>query len=294
VIYLRLTIRKLNSIVNKVWEENMAVKKVIKKTEKTVEVAPEAKHNSSGGSMKEKMFPVLIGLIVVGAFAIGLLYGKVSVYEKGAAGVKTAVQTSGNNQAAAQPQAEPTEGPISPDQWNKLIAQATAVEGNKQAKVTMVEFTDYQCPYCERYYSDAYGKIKENYIDNGKIQYILRDLPLPFHQYAKPAALAARCAGEQNKYWEMHELLFKNQSDWSQSEPKEKFATYAKQVGLNLNQFQNCYSSGKYNQAIDADNALAAQVGASGTPTFIINGEKIVGAQPLATFQQTLDQALAK
>lgn len=242
--------------------------------------------------MKDKVIPVLVVLLVAAAFAVGLLYGKVSVYEKGA--TKAAVQEAAAGDTAQAPQAIPTEGPLTDDQWNKVVAGAALVKGDKDAKVTVVEFTDYQCPFCERYFTETYTQLEKDYIDTGKIRYIMRDLPLPFHPNAKPAALAARCAGEQDKYWEMHDVLFAKQSEWSEGEPKEKFSGYAKDLGLNANQFASCFDDGKYNEAIDADAALASEVGASGTPTFMINGEKIVGAQPLNVFKQAIDKALGE
>jgi protein-disulfide isomerase len=86
--------------------------------------------------------------------------------------------------------------------------------GQKNARVTLVEFTDYQCPFCQRAFQQTWPTIKKDYIDSGKIHFIIRDMPLPFHNNAKLAATAARCAGEQNKYLEMHDQLFTNQSVW--------------------------------------------------------------------------------
>lgn len=256
----------------------------------SMETAAAAPKNNSKGDMRDKVIPVLVVLVIIAAFTVGYLYGKVSVYEKGGAAVAL---KNGTQQQAQAPQAEPTEGPLSDDQWNKALAKAEYVKGNKKAPVTIVEFTDFQCPYCSRYYTDTYGQIMKDYVDTGKVQYISRDLPLPFHPNAKPAALASRCAGDQNKYWEMHDKLFMAQSEWSEAtDPKDKFIGYAQDLGLNQGKFTTCYTSGKYNEAIAADSALAAEVGAQGTPTFIINGQKVVGAQPYSEFKKVLDEKL--
>ncbi len=246
------------------------------------------------GDMSNKLVPLLLVIVIIGSFVVGTLYGKVSVYEKGAtpgSGTTAAQNQAVGNQQAA-PQVMPTEAPLSDEQWESVLENPVAEKGNKNANVTMVEFTDYQCPFCARYYTDSYRQILSEYVDTNKIRYILRDLPLAFHPQAKPAALAARCAGDQNKYWEMHDVLFEKQTEWSNGEPKEKFQAYAGEVGLNVTTFMSCYDSGKYNEAIDNEMTLANSVGATGTPTFIINGEKIVGAMPVDNFKQALDKAL--
>jgi protein-disulfide isomerase len=239
--------------------------------------------------MKDKLVPVLVVAIIVAAFAVGLLYGKVSVYEKSGTAAGTA--QPGTDDAPAQQPAE-EEPVLADDQWKELISAKAPTLGKDSAKVTMVEFTDYQCPFCSRYINDSFVQIKKDYIDTGKIRYMQFDLPLPFHTNAKPAALAARCSGDQNKYWEMHDVLFEKQTDWESGDAKEKFAGYASEIGLNASTFAQCYDSGKYNEAIDEDLALAQKVGASGTPTFFINGERLVGAQPISAFTAVLDKQL--
>lgn len=178
-------------------------------------------------------------------------------------------------------------------QWKEVLNAGTHQEGNKNAKVTVVEFTDYQCPFCGRFFTDTYGQLKKDYIDTNKISYITMNLPLPFHPNAHVGAEAAECAGDQKKYFEMHSKLFGNQDSWvNDSDPKPKFETYAKDIGLNVDAFKKCLADGKFKQKIDDDNALAAKMGASGTPTFYINGSQLVGAQPYSEFQKAIDAAL--
>lgn len=236
--------------------------------------------------MKEKLFPFLVVGLVITAFAAGLLYGKVSVYEK--QGTAAGAQDTGNQ---ALPQ-EPEQTTLTDAQWQDAQASYAAAMGEEDAPVTIVEYTDYQCPFCARFYTDSYGQIIENYVDTGKVRYLLRDLPLSFHANAKPAALAARCAGDQDKYFDMHDILFEKQAEWSEGSPADKFAGYAKDIGLNTGTWQSCYDSGKYNDAIDDDVKTATAIGATGTPTFFINGEKIVGALPYASFEAAIEAAL--
>ncbi|MBI4034913.1 MAG: DsbA family protein [Candidatus Chisholmbacteria bacterium] len=184
---------------------------------------------------------------------------------------------------------------LTSDQWQKLLVNPAATQGEEGARVTMVEFTDYQCPFCKRAFEQTYPELVKKYIDAGKMRYVVRDLPLSFHQNAKPAALAARCAGEQGKYWQMHDQLFKNQDQWvNLSQLGETFKSYARQLGLNQNQFGSCFDEEKYNGVIEADLALANQLGATGTPTFFINGRSLVGAQPLAAFESVIEEELKK
>ena len=237
--------------------------------------------------MQEKLIPIMTVGLIIAAFAVGLLYGKVSVYETGNA--------PSNNQAAQAPAApqEPQEVILDDATFAKLLDNPAASKGNKNAPVSLVEFTDYQCPFCARYVTDTYNQIVENYVDTGDVYYVVRDLPLGFHPNAKPAAMAARCAGDQNKYFEMHTAIFDGQQAWSSlSDPQETFESLAKEVGLSLGTFTSCYTSDKYSQAVDDDLALAGTVQASGTPTFYINGKQLVGAQPYSAFQAAIDEAL--
>lgn len=178
-------------------------------------------------------------------------------------------------------------------QWKEVLKAGVHQIGNKNSKVTVVEFTDFQCPFCARYFTDTYGQLKKDYIDTNKINYITMDLPLPFHPNAHISAEAAECAGDQKKYWEMHDKLFGNQDAWAnETDPKATFEGYAKEIGINVENYKKCLADGKFKQGIDDENALASKMGASGTPTFYVNGKQLVGAQPYSEFQKAIDEAL--
>ena len=113
--------------------------------------------------------------------------------------------------------------------------------GDFNAPITMVEFTGYQCPFCRKFYLKAYKKLRKHYVDTGKLRFVLRDLPLGFHQHAKPAAISAHCAGEQDKFWEMHDALF----DGGKYSAKDILG-YAKSIGLDNSSFKTCLTSGRY------------------------------------------------
>ncbi|MFH0956236.1 MAG: thioredoxin domain-containing protein [Candidatus Aenigmatarchaeota archaeon] len=171
----------------------------------------------------------------------------------------------------------------------KPTADDDAVLGQASAKVTIIEFSDFQCPYCSRFVLQTFPQIKTNYIDTGKAKLIFRDFPLGFHANAAKAAEAAECAGDQGKYYEMHDKLFGNQSALG----IDSYKQWAAELGLNTATFNSCLDSGKYTAEVAADAAAGAAAGVTGTPTFFINGAKLVGAQPYEAFQQAIDAALA-
>ena len=170
--------------------------------------------------------------------------------------------------------------------------------GQQNAPVTLVEFSDYQCPFCKRHFSSVYPILKKEYIETGKLRYVFRDFPIVnLHPQAQKAHEAARCAGEQNRYWEMHEMLFENANRLSVPALKR----YATKIALNDDQFNACLESGKYTGEIEREIAEGTQVGVSGTPAFFIgpsaSGDKITGtmvsgAQPLARFKQVIEDLL--
>src|SRR3989344_5308544 len=143
--------------------------------------------------------------------------------------------------------------------------------GEENALVTIVEFSDYQCPFCERFYLQTLDQLKKEYIDTGKVKLVYRDFPLDFHPNAQKAAEAAECAGEQNKYWEMHNKLFESGVEGGVA----TFKVYAKDLGLDTGKFDTCLDSGKTASEVKKDMQDGSAAGISGTPGFIINGQLI-------------------
>ena len=173
-----------------------------------------------------------------------------------------------------------------------------AVMGDASATVTLIEFTDYQCPFCARFFTQAFPQIKKNYIDTGKVKYVVRDFPLSFHQNAQKAGEATECADDQGKFWEMHDTLFNKQGEWSNaSDLAATFGTYAGDLKLNVSTFADCLSSGKYADEVQKDMADGSAAGIDGTPGFWVvgkdgKGEQISGAQPYANFAAAIDRLL--
>jgi len=162
--------------------------------------------------------------------------------------------------------------------------------GSKDATVTIVEFSDFQCPFCERFYSQTFLQIKSEYIDTGKVRFVYRDFPLNFHAQAEKTAEAAECANEQGKFWEYHDKIFQNQ----QSLSIENLKLWAKQIGLDTTKFDSCLDTGKYQSEVQKDQKDGISLGVSGTPAFFINGKALIGAQPFAAFKQLIDAELSK
>ncbi|MFH1587183.1 MAG: DsbA family protein [Candidatus Diapherotrites archaeon] len=175
-----------------------------------------------------------------------------------------------------------------PAQKIEVSVDDDPVKGSEDAPVTIIEFSDFECPFCARFYSQTLSQIEKNYIDTGKVKLVYRDFPLSFHQEAQPAAEAAECADEQGKFWEMHDKIFENQQAISDSSYKQ----WAAELGLDTGQFNECLDSGKYASEVQKDVADGQAYGVSGTPAFFINGTKLIGAQPYSKFEEAIENAL--
>jgi len=185
-------------------------------------------------------------------------------------------------QSAAAPAAAPPSGPA-----QIPVRADDPVKGNPRAPVTVVVFSDFQCPFCGRV-EPTLKQVEEAY--GPKVRFVWKHQPLPMHPNAVPAAEAAEAAREQGKFWQMHDLLFANQQALSPA----GYETWARQAGLDLAKFKASIDSHRNKARIEEDSRLGSSVGANGTPTFFVNGEKLVGAQPFDAFKQLIDAQLAK
>lgn len=159
--------------------------------------------------------------------------------------------------------------------------------GPENAPIVIVEFSDFQCPYCKQWQQTVYQPLLDAY--PGQIRIVYRHLPLTsIHPDAQAAAEASMCANEQNKFWEFHDKLF-----GGSSLSVNVYSQYASELGLDLNKFEACVKNRTYQQAVQTDSDFALNLGISSTPTFFINGLAVVGAQPLGVFQQVIDKELA-
>ncbi len=169
--------------------------------------------------------------------------------------------------------------------------------GRADAPLTLVEFTDLECPYCRAFHVGTFEQLKREYIDTGKLRFFSRDFPLDFHPNARPAALAVRCAGEQGKFWEMRHGVTLNATALG----REVYDRLAGELGLDAGRFAACIAADQHRAAIDRDVAEAQKVGVTGTPTFVlgptaagtsVEGQRIVGALPFSTFDAQIKALL--
>lgn len=229
----------------------------------------------------------LYAVLTVLAFAAGILLGYVvwGMDSAGATGqsAQTTSQSTGPSngvsEAPVTQQPQYTRYDIPTDNFYAL--------GPADAPITIVEFSDFECPFCRRWHAEVYKPLLAAY--PGQIRLVYRNLPLTsIHPDALAAAEAAMCAGEQDVYWKYHDKLFS-----SESLGRDVYLQYAQDLGLNMQTFEACLNDHKYQKTIETDSDFAVNLGVRSTPTFFINGLAVVGAQPLDVFKQVIDKELA-
>lgn len=224
-------------------------------------------------------FAALLPITFILGIAVGYIFWGRGVLPQTAAAatvVPTAVAQAGDEAAAQQ----------NPRRYD-VPADDDYAFGPEDAPITLIEFSDYECPYCRKWHTEVWPRLQEAF--PGQIRLVYRDFPLyNIHPNANPAAEAANCAGEQGKYWDFHTMLFAGTELGS-----AVFEQYAKDLDLDLEKFTECQESDRTLAEVQADFDYAANLGISSTPTFFINGLAVVGAQPFETFQQLIAQELA-
>lgn len=241
---------------------------------------------------------ILIILLVVGAFALGSLYTKVKYLEKGVSTTPSATAPS----AAGPSQAVAPKADVKVNDNDPFM-------GPKDAKVTVVEFADFQCPFCGAFsglnpdvvksmqsrdatWQPAETNIIKDYVKTGKVKFVWKDYPF-LGQESVWSGAAARCAQDQGKFWEFHDYLYSHQSGENQgSFSKDNLKKFAQAVGLNTGDFNKCVDSGKYDSKMQEAMTYGQSVGVNGTPATFVNGTLISGAAPYAQFKTAIDALL--
>lgn len=175
----------------------------------------------------------------------------------------------------------------------KINVAGEPFKGAKDAKVTIVEYSEFQCPYCKRGFDTIEQQVLKNY--EGKVKFYFRQFPLPFHPWAQPAAIAAECAKAQKAeaYWKLYEEYFNHQAEVNPQNVKEKAQEYLKDTGIDMAKWGTCYDNKETLPKVTAQHAEGQSLGVTGTPAFFINGRMLVGAQPFEQFKNVIDDELA-
>ena len=242
-------------------------------------------------TIKKSTYKTLIAVLVIALMGVSFVSGyTIGGSANTITGAATAQQPTAQQPTQPTAPSQPSQ-PSAPSPTVQVSADDDPVKGDANAPIEIIEFSDFQCPFCGRFFSDTLPQLQKEYIDTGKAKLVYRDFPLSsIHPQATPAAEAAECAKEQNKFWEFHDKIFQNQAAMSDASYKQ----WAKDLGLNAQQFNDCVDNRKYKSEVEKDYQDGQSAGVSGTPAFFVNGIKISGAQPFASFKTIIDQELAK
>jgi protein-disulfide isomerase len=221
-------------------------------------------------------------VLVVVAFAVGIFTG----YMAWGRSPNSARAATGNQPSVQGPAVQAMQAP-------RYVRYEVAADGfpsigPADAPITIVEFSDFQCPFCKRFQDETFKQLMAAY--PGKIRFVFRHLPLTsIHPEAFPSAEASMCANEQNAFWKFHDQIFANQDKLGRG----LYSQIASDLGLDTAKFEDCFNTGKFKDLIQQDSDFALELGVQSTPTFFINGLALVGAQPLTAFTQIIDKELA-
>lgn len=241
---------------------------------------------------------VITIVIAISAFFAGSYFANLNSDE---------ITQSDLNAAIAKLESKISNTPQPPTKSNtqpiKISIDDDPMKGDPNASITIIEFSDYECPFCARFYANTLPLIEENYINTGKVNFVYRDFPIQsIHDNALPAALASECADDQEMFWPYHDMIFENKSTWEKLEGANllnEFEQYAFVLGLNTEEFNACLESGKHLDEVKNDLQDGRDYGVSGTPGFFIGNDQIgyvelKGAQPFESFEKVLDRMLVQ
>jgi protein-disulfide isomerase len=250
-------------------------------------------------SVSTGMMVALIAVVAIAAFFAGTYFSNLDSDTITKSDLEDALSKFESKITAQQPSSQ--QAPSQPSRPVKISLDDDPIRGDPNAPITIVEFSDFQCPFCARFHLQTLPLLLEEYIDAGKVNLVYRDFPIQsIHPNALPAAVAAECANEQGKYWEYHDTLFEKQNSWNRLDSNtviSTFSQYATDVGLEKQQFDSCLGSGKYLEEVQGDLRDGRDYDITGTPGFFIGNDeigfvKINGAQPFDSFQKIIDAQL--
>ena len=267
------------------------------KTEDEPTEKPETEQESSGspGTVQLSVRSLVIGVFVLG-IAIGFSGGVLT--SGNSANLLGTISGDGSQDS---PQPSNNQGNQQETQnvdMSDVEIEGEPVLGDSDAAVTMFVYEDFQCPFCKRFEEGAFQQIKSNYVDTGQVKVVWKDRPLPQvgHEWAEPAAAAMECVyreGGNQAFWNVKEKVFANQNTLSTSNIQSQIKTWASEEGVSESSVQSCLDNGNPMEEVNQDSRQGQNIGAGGTPTAFVDGEKIVGAQPYSNFEQKIENALS-
>jgi protein-disulfide isomerase len=246
-------------------------------------------------SKKEKALVVALTLSIA-AFVVALgslAYGYTTIKTFRSETLFNTKVSKGIEAYIADQQAKQNQPPEAAKEVTEVSVDNDPMMGDKDAPVTVIEFSDYQCPFCGKFYSNVMPSLIEKYVKTGKVRFVYRDFPLSFHPLAQPAANATECAREQGgdeMYFKFHDQVFTNQPSLS----LENLKKWGKDLGLDTAKFNACIDENRYAKEIEKDAADGQAAGVSGTPATFVNGRLVSGAVPFSVFEKAIEEELAK
>lgn len=240
-------------------------------------------------STYKKLIYVIIGFSLLLSFLVGYQVGN---FDSSIPTIQASLNSQIQNSQA------------SPSPTNALVQVSLDDDpllGDRNSPITIVEFGDFQCPFCKRFHQETLPDLKSNYIDKGIVNLVWKDFPLPsIHQNAIASSIAGECADDQGYFWELHDRIFDEQENWQglpTSIAVNDFKRYASEIGMNENEFNTCLDSEKYTQEVLDDFSYGSRIGISGTPAFFVGNQQvgfvqITGAQPYSVFESIIESLL--
>lgn len=265
----------------------------------TDDVSSANEKNEDSITLNKSVFYKIVVLGVI-ALMISAFFAGYTVHDFLSPVTYITIPSAKQNPDFASPASSTLPHPI-PTTVENITIDDAPIMGRTEAKVKVVEYSDFQCPFCESFFINTFSQLKKNYVDTGKIQFVFKHFPLDYHLNAMSAAMASECAKEQRKFWGYHDTLFGNQISWDNTignQTTDIFVKYAFDLGLDVRSFKLCFDSKKYEGHVDNDLQQGLTIGVTGTPTFFIGNDAInytyvEGSQPIASFKQIIDQKLS-
>lgn len=264
-------------------------------------------NQASAQSKVKGVSPLYLGLALVATLAIGAvggyLFGLAQARQSAPVQVVVTATPSSNSQPVAQMTQEATQAdtsattatdpnaPPTPTIMEFVLADARHIEGSPDALVTMIEFSDFKCPYCGRFVAESLERLRKEYVSTGQVRFVYKHYAI-LGQESSRSAEASECIAEQGKFWEYHDAIFADQATTRSTLDDPGLAELAGQVGVDTTAFEECLASGRYTAQISQQSLSVQALGFRGTPSFLINGVALTGAQPFEVFQQVIEEQL--